>query len=140
MEQLILNWESPVKLIEPTPREKYALVGLYAVVHNYKMAYIGKAEYQGTLKEARSHNFYESRLKEKGINWDKSQALVYIGTLSQDQDSARIDDAENLLIYKIRPDCNRKRIKKYRGIVPFRVICKGERPPGMQEKYEYPDP
>ena len=140
MEQLILNWEGPYKLIEPTPRDKYGLVGLYAVVHNHKMVYIGKAEHQGTLTEARSHNFYESRLKEKGINWDKSQALVYIGTLSQDQDRARIDDAENLLIYKIRPYCNRKGIKKYRGIVPFRVICKGERPPRMLEKYEYPDP
>ena len=140
MEQLILDWEGPYKLIESNSRKKNALVGVYSVVYDSKIVYIGKAEYQGMLREARHHNFYESRLKEKGINWDKSQALVYIGTVSQDQDSTRIDDAENLLIYKIKPYCNRKRIKTYRGIVPFRVICTGEKPPGMQEIYEYPDP
>ena len=74
-------------MIDSTPREKYALVGLYAVVYNNEIVYIGKAEYRGTLREARSHNFYEPRLREKRINWDKSQALVYIGTVSQDQDN-----------------------------------------------------
>ena len=87
LEQLILDWEGPYKLIDPTPRKKNALVGIYSVVYNNKIVYVGKAEYQGMFKEARRHNFYEPRLKEKGINWDKSQALVYIGTVSQDQDN-----------------------------------------------------
>jgi len=140
MEQIILDWEGPFKLTEPTPRKQYALIGLYAVEHNSKIIYIGKAEYQGTIKEARSHGFYEKRLKEVGIVWDRTRALVYIGTVSQDQISPRIDDAENLLIYKIHPPCNKKGHKRYSGVEPFRVINNGNRPQELKIQYQYPDP
>jgi len=140
MEQIILDWEGPFKLTEPTPRKKYGRIGLYAVEYNSQIIYIGKAEYQGAIKEARSHGFYEKRLKEVGIMWDSTQALVYIGTVSQDQISPRIDDAENLLIYKIQPPCNKKRRKRCRGVEPFRVINNGHRPKELRIQYQYPDP
>lgn len=140
IEQIILDWEGPFRMTAPTPREKYGLIGLYAVEFDSKIVYVGKSEYQGALKEARSHNLYEKRLKEAGITWDSTQALVYIGTVSQDQNSARIDDAENLLIYKIKPTCNRKRIKEYTGLEPFRVINNGHRPFELKIQYQYPDP
>jgi hypothetical protein len=137
MEQIILDWQGPFRLTEPSPRTEHGLVGLYAVEVNSKIVYVGKAEYQGTLKEARSHNFYERRLKEVGIEWDKMRALVYIGTISQDQNSARIDDAESLLIYKIQPSCNRRKRKRYGGIVPFEVINNGHRPQELPAQIQY---
>jgi hypothetical protein len=138
MEQITLDWQKPFKLTEPTPREEYGLIGLYAVEFNSKIVYIGKAEDQGALTEARSHTHYERRLKEVGIEWDEARALVYIGTVSQDQNSARIDDAESLLIYKIKPPCNRKKRKSYRGVMPFQVINDGHRPRELPPQIQYP--
>lgn len=92
MEQIILDWEGPFKLAEPTPGKKHGIIGLYAVEYESKIIYIGKAEYQGAIKEARHHGHYEERLKKVGITWDKTQALVYIGTVSQNQNSAGIDE------------------------------------------------
>ena len=71
--QLVLEWEKPFKLTEPTPPEANAIVGLYAVVFDSEIIYVGKAECQGTLAEARSHNFYEDVSKRRASRGTKSK-------------------------------------------------------------------
>jgi hypothetical protein len=136
--QLVLEWEKPFKLTEPTPPEANAIVGLYAVVFDSEIIYVGKAECQGTLAEARSHNFYERRLKKAGKSWNKKQALVYIGTVPQDQPADCIDDAENLTIFRLQPECNIQKRSRYKGRIPFKVINEGNRPPSLRYSLQYP--
>ena len=55
MKQIILDWTGPFKMTDPTPRKLYGVIGLYAIEYDSKVIYVGKAEYQGAIREARSH-------------------------------------------------------------------------------------
>jgi hypothetical protein len=128
MEEFTLFWEQGFKLSEPTRLDMRGIIGLYAIEYDSRVVYIGKAETEGAIKEARSHGIYEKRLKEQRMQWDKNQALIYVGTVPQDQKSGLIDDAEKLLIFKLQPPCNKQRKKRYSGIKPFQVINEGNKP------------
>lgn len=139
--KMIIDWAGPFKMVEPTPRKWYGVIGLYAIEYDSKVIYIGKAEYQGAVKEARSHRgLCERCLRKMGGAWDATTALIYIGTVSEDQDTGMIDHAENLLLYKMQPPCNTQRRERFSGPEPFLAINNGSRPRGLPPQIKYPDP
>lgn len=141
MGQIVLDWTGPLIMMEPTPRKWYGVIGLYAIEYDSNIIYLGKAECQGAIKEARSHRgLCEKRLKELGTPWDAARAMIYVGTVSEDQQASIIDHAENLLIYKIQPSCNRQLRERYTGEEPFLVVNNGQRPKGLPKQIRYPDP
>lgn len=102
MEEFVLDWASPVPFKEPTPHRFYEMPGLYAIVFENEIIYIGKAESQGSSARARQHDF-TTCLKDQGKIWDLSRAIRYFATFSNDQNMARLDNAEKLLVFKTPP-------------------------------------
>jgi len=138
MEEFVLDWEAPIPFKEPTPPRFSGMPGLYAIVFENEIIYIGKAESQGSSARARQHDF-TACLKDQGKIWDASKAIRYFATFSNDQNSARIDDAEKLLVFKLPTTiCNQILWRKYKGVIPFKVISQGSRPPGLPEVIQYP--
>lgn len=45
MKQLTLVWEEPFKMKTETPKELSGKPGLYAILHDSTIIYIGKAQY-----------------------------------------------------------------------------------------------
>ena len=153
MEQLTLVWEGPFEMMIETPEKLSGKPGLYAIVHDSNIIYIGKAQYSNAVfREAKNReNKWIKCLKEKRVisetmlNWARYEYVqihcrIYVGTMSGGQRLHLLGDAEKLLIYKIKPRCNKQHKKKYKGARPFLVINNGNRPQDLSMKIQYPDP
>lgn len=78
-------------------------------------------------------------LGSKSYEYVWSHCRIYVGIISDDQKLDLLGDAEKLLIYKIKPICNDKHKKEYKGAKPIMVINDGKRPKDLQAKIRYPD-
>lgn len=102
MDKVIVKWSSPYKLKENTPWDEGGKNGLYVILQNpdgSDVVYAGMAgSKRGAVSEARGNRGkYVRRRKMRDLEYDKSEAEVYAGHLSND-DHGRIKLAEALLI------------------------------------------
>ena len=153
MEQLTLVWEGQFEMMTETPEKLSGKPGLYAIVHDSKIIYIGKAQYgNAVLREAKNReNKWIKCLREKGVvsetmldsapyEYVRSHCRIYVGTMSDGQRLDLLGDAEKLLIFKIKPTCNDKHKKEYKGAKPILVMNNGKRPQDLKARIWYPDP
>jgi len=143
--KLELEWDGPYGVNEETPENKKGKSGLYALLYDSEIYYIGRSSANHVGPESKfRYNALERYLTEKKIpleyknkerrnNLDKiveEHCKRYIGVLLDESKKAYLDSAENLLIYiKAREGyCkgNDKLKKKYHGVKPFELINKGE--------------
>ncbi len=145
MNQLTLVWEGPFDMKTETPKELYGKPGLYAILHDSKIVYIGKAQYgTAVLREAKNReNKWIKCFRKKGLvseailgskphEYVERHCQILVGIISGDQQLDLLGDAEKLLIFKIQPICNDKHKKQYKGAKPIMVINDGKRPKDLQ--------
>jgi len=151
---LVIFWHKPLKLENlETPENLKGKAGIYIITHDSTIFYIGKAgKGNAIVREAKNReNKYIKCLKQMGLmpsdeNYYKyfyEHCRVYCGIVSDDaQQSDQLDfllsNAEKLIIYevsKVKLLCNKKSIRKYKSVKPFKVINRGESPPGLKDQY-----
>jgi len=146
--KLELEWDGPYRLDEETPENKKGKSGLYALLYDSEIYYIGKSsgEKQHLFQELKfRYNALKKYLTEKKMpleyrnkeeRREKLDKIVeehckgYVGVLLDESKKAYLDSAENLLIYikTCEGYCkgNDRLKKKYNGVKPFKLINKGE--------------
>jgi len=144
--ELELEWEGTYKFNEETPKDREGLDGLFAILYDSKIIYIGKSSGE------KHHLFQESNFRYKPLkraliklkkyppplnpvtleDRDKLDKIAeehckkYVGILRDESKLAYLDSAEKLLIFIKKPEGNDKGKKKYRGVKPLKLINKGK--------------
>jgi hypothetical protein len=150
MNQLNLRWEGPFKIDVQTPEWAEGKQGLFVITHDTNLIYIGKAQGKNAVfKEAKNReNKWIKCLKKKVVtpnievslspyNYIKNHCQIFVGIMSGGQRLDLLDEAEKLLIYRMKPICNIQHKKKYCGISPFIVINEGNPPRKLPERIRY---
>ena len=142
MEQLTLNWEGPFKINQRMPSHLIGAIGLYLCECDSKIVYVGKAETQGAFKRLRDHfrGQMDSTGKcvlSKARDKRKSNINNWVGWIEEGEPSELIDDAEQLMIYRLQPPCNRNHLVKYEGS-PLLIKNKGNHPKDLPEEIRFP--
>jgi hypothetical protein len=140
-----------------TPKAFEGKSGLFAITHDSKIIYIGKAGYGNAVFRESKRELKCSKLLiehgnlPKGMKYDDPRTLAhvnvhcqrYVGIVSQEiqqsnQLNALLDNAENLLIYevnKVTPLYNEQRRDGYTHGRPFTVTNAGTLPTDLRSKY-----
>lgn len=141
MKHFVLSWRGPYLMTQETPKQLRGKKGLYAIVHDSKILYIGKAEHgNAVFREAKSHyGKYAETLKQLNIipeSMSRKDAYKYVfnkcriftGVTSSDDDIPFIDSAEKLIIFRLRPHGNTQSLQSYIGVRPLKILNNGKRP------------
>jgi len=151
MDEVIVKWSGPYKLIEPTPREEGGVNGLYIIVYGHDdVVYIGKANAKkGAMARAKfGREKYIRRRRMRGIFYDESKAEVYTGHVTP-TDLGLIDLAEQLLISHLYRTRSHQMVNSsqlyYERKPPLRIINEaemgklpGKMPPFLSKEIESP--
>jgi hypothetical protein len=140
-----------------TPKSFEGKSGLFAITHDSKIIYIGKAGYSNAVFRESKRELKCSKLLiehgdlPKSMMHNDPQALAYVnehcqryvGIVSEEiqwssQLNRLLDNAENLLIYelnKVTPLYNEQLKDKYSHGRPFKVINAGNNPADLKTQY-----
>lgn len=142
MEQLVLNWNGPFKLDQRIPVHLVGAIGLYLCECDSKIVYVGKAETQGAFKRLKDH--FRGIMDSTGKcvlthtkNKSKSEINIWVGWIEEGEPRELINDAEELVVYRLQPPCNRTYLDKYGGS-PLHIKNRGNHPKDLPEEMRYP--
>ena len=148
MSELNLSWKGPFEMTIETQDWARGKPGLYAITHDSRLIYIGKAQYgNAVFKEARNReNKWIRCFRRKGILPDSvsdvearefviNHCRIYVAIVDDEQLRDLIGKAEEHLMSKLSPTplCN-DLIKNKDGLEQhFLIVNKGSKPPGLPE-------
>jgi hypothetical protein len=141
--ELELEWDGAYYLDEETPRNMEGLHGLFANLYGSEIIYIGRSSGK------KQHLFQESKFRYKSLerglielgvlrgplgSADRSEldriakehCNKYVGILRDESKLQYLESAENLMIFKKKPKGNGNLKYTYKGIIPFKLINRGE--------------
>jgi len=140
--ELELEWKGDYELDEETPSHMEGLHGLFANLYDSEIIYIGRSS-------GKYHLFQESKYRYKSLKRGlielgvlegplepidrnemekiaKEHCKKYVGILHDESKLQYLEYAENLLIFKKEPKGNYTLKYRYKGVIPFKLINRGE--------------
>ena len=135
MEQIEIEWDGPFTIEQEVSKEHFGAVGLYIIEYNSCIIYIGKAETEGAHHRARNHfsgstDRIGNRIR---MNRGEKKLHIWVGIILEERYRNLISTAEQLLIYKLQPTCNKNHRDEYKG-EPSLILNKGHRPKELPKK------
>jgi hypothetical protein len=140
--ELELEWKGPCELDEETPSDMEGLHGLFANLYDSEIIYIGRSsgEYHLFQESKYRYKSLERGLIELGVlkeplgftNRSEIEKIVkehcrkYVGILRDESKLQYLESAEKLMIFKKKPKGNGNLKYRYKGIMPFKLINRGE--------------
>jgi hypothetical protein len=136
MQEIVLNWMGPLQIRKPVLFDLRGWPGLYLIVCDSKIVYVGKAESEGALKRAKDHFRGQGDSTGRWILERGDERSIGICVAKQDWNEW-ISAAEELLIYRLSPAANLNCIRKYKG-KPLKVINVGFPPATLPSEISHP--